>query len=122
MRVLDASAVIAWAFEEEGADLAEQAFDGGLISTVNYAEVVQRLMKRGESEEECVACMGESGLRVIDADLDAAIIAARLHVHKDLSIGDRFCIALGALAETPVVTADRDWATLPLPAQIELIR
>ncbi len=122
MRVVDASVVIAWAFEEDGADLAEQLFEGGLISTVNYTEVIQRLMKRGETEEECLDCMKQSGLRVVDAGLEAAIIAARLHVYKDLSLGDRFCIALGEIASAPVVTADRYWATLPLPAEIELIR
>ena len=122
MRVLDASAVIAWVFDEEGGNLVEPLFEDGAISAVNYAEVLQRLIRRGEPIEECVKSVDRCGLRVIDAGPDAAIIAAELRKHDNLSLADRFCIALGALAAAPVVTADRYWATLPLPAQVELIR
>ncbi len=121
-RVLDASAVIAWVFEEDGGELVETLFADGLMSTVNYAEVIQRLIKRGEDAEDCVKDIEATGITVIDAGQEAAIIAARLSQHRDLSLADRFCIALGDLAEAPVVTADRYWATLQLPVQVELIR
>ena len=122
MRILDASAVIAWIFEEEGGVLVEQLFADGLISSVNYAEVLQRVLKRGEALEPVVKELNQSGLRVVDAGREAATIAAELHDRKDLSLADRFCIALGALADLPVVTADRDWVTHDLPVEVELIR
>jgi PIN domain nuclease of toxin-antitoxin system len=122
MRVLDASAVLAWIFEEEGGELVEQLFEDGLISAVNYAEVLQRVLKRGETLETIVGEIDQSGLRIVDSGREAATVAAELYDRKDLSLADRFCIALGALADVPVVTADRDWATSELPVAVELIR
>lgn len=39
-----------------------------------------------------------------------------------LSLGDRFCLALGLERNLPVITADRAWAGLDLGVEIQLIR
>jgi PIN domain nuclease of toxin-antitoxin system len=39
-----------------------------------------------------------------------------------LSLGDRACLALGLRLGSPVVTADRVWATVDVGVEIVLIR
>ena len=47
---------------------------------------------------------------------------AELKRIKGLSLGDCFCIALGEAIREPLITADRQWATLDLAVPLELIR
>ena len=45
--VLDASALLALLHDERGADRVEAALEGALISTVNWAEVIQKSVAHG---------------------------------------------------------------------------
>ncbi|MGB6548793.1 MAG: PIN domain-containing protein, partial [Xanthobacteraceae bacterium] len=45
--VLDSSAILAILNNEPGADAVEEMLDDALVSTVNYAEVVAKLVERG---------------------------------------------------------------------------
>ena len=45
--VLDASAVLAWIFDESGSDLVDSHLDGGHLSAVNLAEVLYRCDEEG---------------------------------------------------------------------------
>ena len=61
MKVFDASAALAMVFAEPGADQAERLSEGGdaVISSVNHAEVVARLVDRGMTGAEVDAvCEG----------------------------------------------------------------
>ncbi|MGB5561415.1 MAG: PIN domain-containing protein, partial [Sedimenticolaceae bacterium] len=49
--VLDASALLALFHGESGAEKVESALEGALISTVNWAEVVQKSVSRGIAVE-----------------------------------------------------------------------
>jgi PIN domain nuclease of toxin-antitoxin system len=54
--VLDASALIAFLFQESGAEVVAARIPGSLISAVNYSEVVARAspsMPRWRSEPPC---------------------------------------------------------------------
>ena len=52
MTVLDASAVLALLQDEPGSDLVEDAIDGGaVISAVNLAEVVTKMVDAGAAVE-----------------------------------------------------------------------
>lgn len=111
--VLDASAVLAFLQDEDGADVVEQYLaDGSVISAVNWSEVVQKLRVRGADWEVAAALLHSYGLRVLDATSDDAVQAAARWTRGDgLSLGDRFCLALGHRLGATVVTADTAWGT-----------
>ena len=129
--VLDASAVLAWLFDEPGADRVDAALlRGAVIHTVNWAEVLSKLAERGINPEEAERDLNERGILgqtlSVDAGLleDAQTVAALRPLTRGagLSLGDRYCLALGTRLGWPVLTADRAWGALDLTVLVELIR
>lgn len=129
--VLDASALLAVAYDESGADRVEPALRrGALITAVNWAEALSRMAERGEPVEVAeprirrrIAKVGT--LRIVPYDESQAIETARLRMYTKslgLSLADRACLALGRLRRLPVLTTDRAWRSLPLAIRIEVIR
>ena len=122
---MDASAILAVLLAEPGADATLECLGDSIISPVNVAEAVSKLMSRGMSQE--AAQNAVVGLDCDIAQLDglAGIEAGRVH-HRarasGISLGDSFCLALGRQLHLPVLTADRAWATLDLGIEIVLIR
>lgn len=123
--VIDASAVMAVLRNETGADRVESYLADGVISAVNVAEVVSRLIDFGAAPD--IALRALCGLRVsilpfdTATALEAGVLRQSTRV-RGLSPGDRACIATARLLGTPVVTADRAWATLDLGVEVVLIR
>jgi PIN domain nuclease of toxin-antitoxin system len=96
-----------------------------MISAVNVAEVITRLIDLGYSPEAAEAAVSRGGFEVIPFDMAAASLAAKLRVatrHLGLSLGDRACLALAERERLPVLTADRAWASLDIGVEIRLIR
>lgn len=122
MKVLDASAVVAFLLGEPGASIAREALPAGRMSVVNLCEVLTRIGREGVAPEVTLKNVKDTGLEFVDTSLEQAVRAARLGNRKELSLGDRFCIALGEELGAPVLTGDRVWATLGLPVSVELIR
>lgn len=89
---------------------------------MNLAEVPTRIAREGVAPELALKDVQDTGLTIVDASLEQAVLAARLPERSGLSLGDRFCIALGQQLGAPVVTSDRAWANLNLPVAVELIR
>ena len=120
-RVLDASAVLAVAFQEPGAPRVEQEIrDGSFIGSVNLAEVVTTLLERGSSEADVRAILGNISMEVVPFDEELAYRAGLLRAstrRAGLSLGDRTCLALAERLSLPAMTADRAWGTLQLDAQ-----
>lgn len=123
MSVLDTSAVLAMIYGEEGASEAKAHLDGGSISRVNVAEVLTDLVKSGYGPpSEGFIILNKMGLRLRSVyDGDASRVAELKQI-KGLSLGDCFCIALGEKAQEPLITSDRQWATLELSVLVHLIR
>jgi PIN domain nuclease of toxin-antitoxin system len=122
--VLDASALLSLILDEPGAaDVAAQ-LAGSRLSTVNLAEVAQRLADRW-SDAQVGALLGGFPFQVIDFDRATAMRAGvlrRATKAHGLSLGDRACLALAERLDAPVLTADRAWADLDLGIEVVLIR
>jgi ribonuclease VapC len=112
--VLDASALLAFLQGEEGSALVEQALIAGTsCSAANWSEVAQKVLASGHNWELAATLLVTYGLDIEPVTREDGDLAARLwRPGSALSLGDRLCLALGARLGRPVVTADRQWATL----------
>jgi len=124
--VFDASALLAMAFAEPGADKAASYLAGGRVSAVNYSEAGAKLIDKGMDADEAFGLLGALRLEVVVFDGFAAEAAAKLRPQSrrlGLSFADRACLALASLDAATAVTADQVWASLDnLPCTITLIR
>jgi len=110
--VLDASALMA-------------ALPNAIVSAVNYAEVVGKLIERGVPEDVVRASLGALSLDIVDFDADQAHIAGalrRMTRHLGLSLGDRACLALAMHRTAVALTTDSVWAEVDVGVTVELIR
>ncbi|MDR1440884.1 MAG: PIN domain-containing protein [Bifidobacteriaceae bacterium] len=109
--VLDASAVIAMIFAEDGHEAVAEAVLAGraAISTANWAEVAQKTRQKGEDWSAARGFL-EAQLSVEPVTLqDAEAAAVYWGDHKFLSLGDRICLALADRLALPALTADSAW-------------
>lgn len=128
MTVLDASAVLAVLNDEPGAEVVEHVLLTGdtTMSSANLAEVLGKVVDVGGDVSAVTSALRASGVEIVPLDeKDAAVVAAIRAVEggKALPLGDRCAIALAARSQPPMVlTADRAWADLDLPVEVQLIR
>lgn len=123
--VLDASAVLAVIQGEPGADMVMAALEDTLISTVNYAEVISKLVERGATYEDADAAVQKIAVPVVDFDLALARRTGALRSatrSRGLSLADRACLALGERERVPVLTSDRRWEGALPNIEVRLIR
>lgn len=123
--VFDSSALLAVVFRERGAEAAAGALNGAMISAVNAAEVVSRLVDSGTGAADARAVLLAFGLTIQPFDAALAIDAGLLRAATralGLSLGDRACMALARRERARVITADRSWAGLDIGVEIALIR
>jgi ribonuclease VapC len=127
--VLDAAALLAFIRDEAGADRVREAIAArALINTVNWAEVLARVVRESRDPHEAAAMAlpgGMTGLELIPFDEEQARESARLIPKTEglgLSLADRAALALGLLRGLRVLTTDRAWRSLRLPVKIEVIR
>ena len=122
---LDSSAVLACLRNEPGGQIAEAAFTSSIISAVNLAEIVTRLLDYGHDEADAIDLAKIGGYAVADFDESLSLRAGALRSatrHLGLSLGDRACLALAERERLPVLTADRAWTSLDIGVEIRLIR
>ncbi len=122
MKLLDASALLAFILDEPGAEAVDRELEDCAMSVVNASETAEVLRRKGVPIDKAIADLAAMTLPWVTPSIDTAMCAARLSAHKGLSLGDRFCIAEAQLRGAPVVTADRAWATHALGVAVELIR
>jgi ribonuclease VapC len=123
--VLDSSAILASLHGEPGGEVARAAMPGSLVSAVNYAEVITKLIEKGANPSEAEGIAGRLPCVLVEIDRDRAARAGLLHAatrRTGVSLGDRFCLALGQELGLPVLTGDRRWKTLGLDVEVTLIR
>lgn len=116
--VFDASAILALLRDEPGADVVAQYIGDGLISSVNFQEVIKGLLRREVPIDAALAMLDALHLDVRPHGRDDAIAAAKLYpATKEFGsgLGDRTCMALAIAEGLPVLTADREWAKIEIP-------
>ncbi|MDR9900955.1 type II toxin-antitoxin system VapC family toxin [Aetokthonos hydrillicola Thurmond2011] len=130
--VLDASALLAWFFQEPGASAVTHALRKGVaVSSINWAETLQKLLGHGVTPDQVHTDLKEKQIlnkalviqpfTATDAEA-VAFLQAETKV-SGLSLADRACLALAHRFGVPALTADRIWSTLTIPnLQIEVIR
>jgi ribonuclease VapC len=123
--VLDSSAVLAVLNAEPGADMVIAALDDALLSTVNYAEVVTKIVERGGTYKEAEAALRLITATVVDFDLALAQRTGALRAEtlkRGLSLGDRACLSLAEREGVPAITGDRSWVGAVSSVEIRLFR
>jgi PIN domain nuclease of toxin-antitoxin system len=124
MIVIDTSAILAFLFKEPGADVVAPALPMGLLSAVDYAEVLCRFERDKLGSAISIALSLPKALReVVPFDSKQAENAATIMMQTKqfgLSLGDRCCLALAMERKCAVLTADRIWLQLKLPAPVEI--
>ena len=124
-RAIDSSVILAFVFNEPGGDTVPDLIEGGLMSTVNLAEIVTKCALRNVSDSAALNLLQSFNVEIIAYDEQQAMIAGQLRAKPGrgaLSLGDRSCIALALTRNVPALTADRIWADLDVGCPIEVIR
>ena len=123
--VLDASALLCFLQSELGADQVDAALPEAVISSVNWAEVMQKSLAAGVDVEGLKDDLAALGLTVLPFTVEEAEIAAQLWQTTrqfGLSLGDRACLALAIRLNAPVQTTDHIWSTLNLSITVHNVR
>lgn len=123
--VLDSSAVLAVLNAEAGSEKIVALLADASLCSVNYAEVISKIVERGASLREAEVAMRLITSAVIDFDIGLARRTGALRAEtakKGLSLGDRACLALAEREEVPAITGDRNWIGSVQGIDIRLFR
>ena len=124
--VLDASAILAIINQEAGYErFSPEMLAGAVASTVNLAEVQAKLVARGWQPDEAWEDANSAIARAIAFDEAQAKIAGDLVIQTrqlGLSLGDRACLALGKVLDSPVYTSEVLWKRVKLGVEVQVIR
>jgi PIN domain nuclease of toxin-antitoxin system len=132
--VLDASALLAYLQDEPGGNAVDRVLAESVISSVNWAEVVQKSIAARVDVDGMLDDLQSLGLTVEPFTPEDGEMAGRLWEQTrqaGLSLGDRACLSLGLRLGVPVLSSDRAvprlgrdraWATLNLSLDVQVLR
>jgi len=109
VKVFDTSALLAFVRREAGAAVVQDSLglpEDNLVSAVTWAEIVAIAARYQVS----IQPLAELVTVVPFGAADAA--ASQMFLRKDVSLGDRCCLATALSYKVPVVTADGAWTAL----------
>jgi ribonuclease VapC len=115
MIVLDASALLAYLFRENGHEIVAQHIDDACISAVNLSEVLGRFIRDGIDIKPLLQQLEQTSIEVVPFNQEHALQAADLiPITKPhgLSLGDRACLGLAASRKSPALTAETIWTEI----------
>ncbi len=124
--VMDASALLALARGEHGADVVQEYLDSAqcVISSVNLAEVGSKLIDLGLPQSELSRALKQFNIDVIDFGFELSVQTSALRDKtkaQGLSLGDRACLALALQFDAPAVTSDSVWQRLDTDLKIKVL-
>jgi ribonuclease VapC len=123
--VLDASALLAYLQDEPGEEMVRAVLADSSIPSVNWAEVVQKVLAAGIDINKVRQSLQAMGLVIELFTPEDGEMAGKLWSQtrsNGLSLGDRACLALGMRLEATVLTGDRAWESLMVSVDVQLIR
>ena len=113
--VLDSAAVMALLSLEPGYQRVAELVDKSVISSVNLAEIFNKLVQKA-SVEEVRELLRPLKLQIEDWSEAMAYRSAeftRFSKAHGLSLGDRACLTLAKQLRATAVTSDRAWRRIP---------
>lgn len=122
--VVDSSALLALIKSESGAEVVADALPSAVASTVIFVESVSKAANQGYNPEHVATQLLSDGLSIHRSSPDDLSSVIKLHrlALRNVSLADRFCLALAMELGVPVLTADRPWRDLGLPVELRYIR
>ncbi|MBL8556643.1 MAG: PIN domain-containing protein [Phenylobacterium sp.] len=122
--VLDASAILALVKREAGWSTVEAHIAEAVVSPVTLAECLGKAGLQGMNPADVHGDLLRTGLSMTQLGAEDVTIVATLWelARKNVSLADRFCLALGLRLRAPILTADRRWRDLGLPVELRFIR
>ena len=127
--VLDASAIFSIIKGEPINFAPEYILEHAVATTYNIAEVANKMVLKKQVTHQEIWILLESMIsHPYNIDMQLSELATSFSEVVDasfgISLGDKYCLALGKLLEKPIYTADRAWKQFEslLGVQINLIR
>ena len=120
MKVLDASAILTYLYNEPGREQVKAALsEGASCSTANWSEVMQKVLHHGHDWSAMRQLLLGHDLAIEPVTAVDAEWAARHWLdHQNLALGDRLCLALAHRLQAVALTADSAWGSEELIQQV----
>ena len=110
--LFDASALLAFIFDESGANFVRERLPGGVVSAANWSEFAQKVAQKKGDWAFTRAALLSLNLRIESVSIDDAELAAELwRAGNGLSLADRLCLATAKRLNAIVLTADTAWGS-----------
>lgn len=121
--VLDASALRALFFEEDGSGVVYTLLGDACLSSVTLTELMSILAKEGVSTPLFLKQFKQLELPIMEFTETQSLIAGKLLEEQGalLSLTDAAALSLAIQLELPIYTACKPWATLNLPIAVHVI-
>ncbi len=123
--VLDTSALLSMLWDQPGGSLVGAELRRSVISAVNWSEVVEAALVRGDDIEGITESLTTIGFEILpftpeDAEATAAMATAKTTAGLPFSV--RACLALASRLGLPAFTADRTLSHRDLEVDVRLLR
>ena len=109
---------------EPGAERVWELLPRSLASAVILVETLSKAANLGHDPAKARSWLERGGLMVspvTERDIEG-VVALYALAKRNVSLADRFCLALAIDRDLPLLTSDRPWAMLGLPVRLELFR